>query len=70
MLMAGMLPPEDRGSLSLSQPLKQPLTSFHASRTVFSVQEEYIPGRHEQEHRIVYLVREDRIDFLQARFHY
>jgi len=23
-----------------------------------------------QEHRIVYLVREDRIDFLQARFHY
>lgn len=23
-----------------------------------------------QEHRLVYLVREDRIDFLQARFHY
>lgn len=23
-----------------------------------------------QEHRIVYLVREDRIDFLQARYHY
>jgi toxin YoeB len=23
-----------------------------------------------QEHRIVYLVRESRIDFLQARFHY
>ncbi len=23
-----------------------------------------------QEHRIVYLVSEDRIDFLQARFHY
>ena len=23
-----------------------------------------------QEHRIVYLVREERIDFLQARFHY
>ncbi|HEV8577619.1 MAG TPA: Txe/YoeB family addiction module toxin [Thermoanaerobaculia bacterium] len=23
-----------------------------------------------QEHRIVYLVRDDRIDFLQARFHY
>ena len=23
-----------------------------------------------QEHRIVYLVRNDRIDFLQARFHY
>jgi toxin YoeB len=23
-----------------------------------------------QEHRIVYLVREDRIDFLQARLHY
>jgi len=23
-----------------------------------------------QEHRIVYLVREKRIDFLQARFHY
>ena len=22
------------------------------------------------EHRIVYLVREDRIDFLQARYHY
>ena len=23
-----------------------------------------------QEHRIVYLVREDRLDFLQARYHY
>ena len=23
-----------------------------------------------QEHRIVYLLREDRIDFLQARYHY
>jgi toxin YoeB len=23
-----------------------------------------------QEHRIIYLVREDRIDFLQARYHY
>lgn len=23
-----------------------------------------------QEHRIVYVVREDRIDFLQARYHY
>ena len=23
-----------------------------------------------QEHRIVYLVREERIDFLQARYHY
>ena len=23
-----------------------------------------------REHRIVYLVREDRIDFLQARYHY
>jgi toxin YoeB len=23
-----------------------------------------------QEHRIVYIVREDRIDFLQARYHY
>ena len=23
-----------------------------------------------QEHRIVYLVREDQIDFLQARYHY
>ncbi len=23
-----------------------------------------------QEHRLVYLVRNDRIDFLQARFHY
>lgn len=23
-----------------------------------------------QEHRIVYLIREDRIDFLQARYHY
>lgn len=23
-----------------------------------------------QEHRLVYLVREDRIDFLQARFHH
>ena len=23
-----------------------------------------------QEHRIVYLVREDRIDFLQGRYHY
>jgi toxin YoeB len=23
-----------------------------------------------EEHRIVYLVREDRIDFLQARYHY
>jgi toxin YoeB len=23
-----------------------------------------------QEHRVVYLVREDRIDFLQARYHY
>jgi toxin YoeB len=23
-----------------------------------------------QEHRIVYLVRADRIDFLQARYHY
>jgi toxin YoeB len=23
-----------------------------------------------QEHRIVYLAREDRIDFLQARYHY
>ena len=23
-----------------------------------------------QEHRLVYLVREDRIDFLQARYHY
>lgn len=23
-----------------------------------------------QEHRIVYMVREDRIDFLQARYHY
>lgn len=23
-----------------------------------------------QEHRLVYLVRKDRIDFLQARYHY
>lgn len=23
-----------------------------------------------QEHRLVYLVREDRVDFLQGRFHY
>jgi toxin YoeB len=23
-----------------------------------------------QEHRVVYLVRDDRIDFLQARYHY
>ncbi len=23
-----------------------------------------------QEHRVVYLVREERVDFLQARFHY
>lgn len=23
-----------------------------------------------QEHRIVYLIRDDRIDFLQARYHY
>jgi toxin YoeB len=23
-----------------------------------------------QEHRVVYLVRQDRIDFLQARYHY
>jgi toxin YoeB len=23
-----------------------------------------------QEHRLVYLVREDRVDFLQARYHY
>ncbi len=23
-----------------------------------------------QEHRVVYLVREDKIDFLQARYHY
>jgi toxin YoeB len=23
-----------------------------------------------QEHRLVYLVKDDRIDFLQARFHY
>jgi toxin YoeB len=23
-----------------------------------------------QEHRIVYLVRDDRVDFLQARYHY
>lgn len=33
-----------------------------------------IPGtwsrRLTQEHRIVYLVRDDRIDFLQARYHY
>ena len=26
--------------------------------------------RMDQEHRIVYLVRADRIDFLQARYHY
>ena len=26
--------------------------------------------RHTQEHRIVYLVSDDRIDFLQARYHY
>lgn len=26
--------------------------------------------RNTQAHRLVYLVREDRIDFLQARFHY
>lgn len=33
-----------------------------------------VPGawsrRLTQEHRIVYLVREDRVDFLQARYHY
>jgi toxin YoeB len=33
-----------------------------------------VPGawsrRLSQEHRIVYLVRDDRIDFLQARYHY
>lgn len=33
-----------------------------------------VPGawsrRLTQEHRIVYLVRNDRIDFLQARYHY
>lgn len=26
--------------------------------------------RHNREHRIVYLVQEERIDFLQARYHY
>lgn len=34
----------------------------------------FAPGawsrRLSQEHRIVYLVRDDRIDFLQARYHY
>ena len=34
----------------------------------------FMPGawsrRLTQEHRIVYLVRDDRIDFLQARYHY
>ena len=35
----------------------------------------YLPSgiwsrRLSQEHRIVYLVREDRVDFLQARYHY
>lgn len=33
-----------------------------------------VPGawsrRLTQEHRIVYLIRDDRIDFLQARYHY
>lgn len=33
-----------------------------------------VPGawsrRLTQEHRIVYLVRDDRVDFLQARYHY
>ena len=33
-----------------------------------------VPGtwsrRLNQEHRVVYLVRENRIDFLQARYHY
>lgn len=33
-----------------------------------------VPGawsrRLTQEHRVVYLVRDDRIDFLQARYHY
>jgi toxin YoeB len=28
------------------------------------------PRRVTQEHRIVYLVRDQRIDFLQARYHY
>jgi toxin YoeB len=39
------------------EPLKHSLTGTWARRL-------------NQEHRIVYLVREDRIDFLQARYHY
>ena len=35
----------------------------HLSRGVWS-------RRLTQEHRLVYLVRDDRIDFLQARYHY
>jgi len=39
------------------EPLKQNLKGYWSRRI-------------DHEHRIVYLVRDDRIDFLQARYHY
>lgn len=49
--------PDPFGGIGKPEPLKQLVPGVWSRRLT-------------QEHRIVYLVRERRIDFLQARYHY
>jgi len=50
--------------------MRDPFTGFGKPEPLKYLSSGTWTRRLTQEHRIVYLVRNDRIDFLQARYHY
>jgi len=50
--------------------LRDPLTGIGKPEPLKYLAPDTWSRRLTQEHRIVYLVRSDRVDFLQARYHY
>ena len=50
--------------------LRDPFTGIGKPKPLKHVLSGSWSRRLTQEHRIIYLIREDQIDFLQARFHY
>jgi toxin YoeB len=50
--------------------MREPITGIGKPKPLKYLSSGTWSRRLTQEHRIVYLVRDDRIDFLQARYHY
>jgi len=50
--------------------MREPFTGIGKPEPLKYLSSGTLSRRLTQEHRIVYLVRDDRIDFLQARYHY